>query len=495
MPKISKKQYQLYKKILDNLPKEELDMSVDTSSLERDIIDFLKSFIEENYFGYVPSEKVQKINNEYKRYAEFLRKSAKIDVLDMERKLLPSIIVKDLKDSFGSYNRADNVIAIGKNSISQVAHGKESLYELLNTLGHEFEHFLQHNVDFEELTNEQVKEYLDNVVNDLVGDVKVEVKLVKEVLNLTDREKRIIKNVCEDKKDKSKFLEFLCEVLSSDSEEDIKDLLDYVKLSEYLAMNHEKDARYKGIIFVSQFINDAVAMAEENDEIEYVNKFANDRKAIENMINEEEEFSKHEIKGYNKYQQIVSNADLPSLNYLATSLLANDVDIYSVKNLIYAVQEDKYASLLKLDPNKAKETVLQEMDAVAKKSNQVVEDYTKMEDRIEQIEKDKWMLEKEKRAKSKEYLTKRDINGYIANEDKYKNEINKLKEEEKEIKEYINSDTANLIAVQSLYMLYDGLFSKVPEINSAQAKQKLKELVDIGLRQQEQKYENYSRKQ
>ena len=221
---ISKDMYFLYKKILKQIPKKELDDDVDTSFLEKDIISFLYKFFETNYFNY-PNKR------------------------DLPHFDICNVAVQD-DGNVGAqafYSEESKTIYLDGHDIFEIAHGKRKFGDLLNSLGHEFRHFLQYRAKESDFITKTGKESYKFLETSLFGYYY---QLFEEDLAMDNGLKELEKFCKKDSVKESKFAKFVSKTIKETG------LYAYtIYAGQDASQLHEEDARLAGLVFCADFYN------------------------------------------------------------------------------------------------------------------------------------------------------------------------------------------------------------------------------------------------
>ena len=286
MQSISNKQYDLLREIVFYLSDEEnqtLNNSKNLDNLEDKIKKFVECFFSDNYFDYkAPKQIRENISTNNKLLSEnvllkTLAKSSGIYIDDVDKTLMPSIEFKKLNtDSsfveYGYYSRHFNSIALNNDFVSLVAQGKINLLEVINTIGHEFGHFLQYNLDLNEFSDSDLKKYFTNLYSDLNSNNEKDMfNFINRYLYLDEKDTNLMKEAFSLLENKSDFTKYFNYVLNI---EDFGQYIESIKYSQYLNLKHENDARYRGLLFTSQFLNDVIQKAINNNDYDMENKIS-----------------------------------------------------------------------------------------------------------------------------------------------------------------------------------------------------------------------------
>lgn len=474
MKGLSKRHYELFKEIINALPKKPIEESPNQAEIEDKIAEFIQCFFDDNYFGYEAPEDIQKAADKFKGKLDFLEDFFGITIDTPQRYMLPKVKILEFEKEntevkLGHYDFQNNEIVISKKFISDIACGKESIYFLVTVIGHEFGHFLQYNVDFDELTDQDKKNYLKNMFDGLFKR-KNGFSFFEELNNLSDKEKEIIKNSCKTLKDEFPIADYIYTFLNLKNE-DRQFVINKIKHSNYLGFTHENDARYRELIFSSQFINDVINTANNNGDKEYEELFIKDKKEIKKIINEVEEENKKE-KIFKNYQSNITRANLTPLILISTNLINEGMDPESVKHLLFSLQGDRYHAIMTTTDRDIKNIISRELDSIVSTTNNFVESKKKIYEELKMLKEER--TQKEEKKLQKEH---KDLEGFLHGKYKYmQKDIDEIKTREQqcetELVEYINM---NKTYVKVLCDLFKNIITLTCDINAELCKNRLKE--------------------
>ena len=297
---ISKDIYFLYKKILRNLPKKEIDEDVDTTELEKDISSFVYKFFNTNYFGYKNKRELP--------HLEICNVSLQYEDSDNMAQ--------------GVFDNSSNTIFLDRGDIKEIAHGKRKLGDLINSLGHEYRHFLQYRANVEDMQSEIGKEIAEKMMVGLYGEY---IGIFDDDLFL-DKGVKPIKKFCEKKSLKnSKFAQFVSETIEKTGYYSRT-----IAMGQDASQIHEEDARLAGIVFCSDFYNRMIREAVRRGDSRFEKQLEKQKKIdVEDSIEYTEDFA-YDAEVFKKYIDVLKEED--SLFFIQLA-----IEAYSKqdKDLIY----------------------------------------------------------------------------------------------------------------------------------------------------------------
>lgn len=297
---ISKDMYFLYKNILRNLPKKEIDLDVDTIELEKDIIAFVYKFFDKNYFDYrnkrdLPHLEICNVALQYEDGDNMVQ---------------------------GVYDNSSNTIFLDRTDVKEIAHGKRKLGDLINSLGHEYRHFLQYRANVEDMQSEIGKEIAEKMMVSLYGEY---IGIFDDDLFL-DKGVKPIKKFCEKKSLKnSKFAQFVSETIEKTGYYSRT-----IAMGQDASQIHEEDARLAGIVFCSDFYNRMIREAVRRGDSRFEKQLEKQKKIdVEDSIEYTEDFA-YDAEVFKKYIDVLKEED--SLFFIQLA-----IEAYSKqdKDLIY----------------------------------------------------------------------------------------------------------------------------------------------------------------
>ncbi len=297
---ISKDMYFLYKNILRNLPKKEIDLDVDTIELEKDIIAFVYKFFDKNYFDYrnkrdLPHLEICNVALQYEDGDNMVQ---------------------------GVYDNSSNTIFLDRRDVKEIAHGKRKLGDLINSLGHEYRHFLQYRANVEDMQSEIGKEIAEKMMVGLYGEY---IGIFDDDLFL-DKGVKPIKKFCEKKSLKnSKFAQFVSETIEKTGYYSRT-----IAMGQDASQIHEEDARLAGLVFCSDFYNRMIREAVRRGDSRFEKQLEKQKKIdVEDSIEYTEDFA-YDAEVFKKYIDVLKEED--SLFFIQLA-----IEAYSKqdKDLIY----------------------------------------------------------------------------------------------------------------------------------------------------------------
>lgn len=299
---ISKDMYLSFRKILKQIPKKEIDDEVDMSVLEKDIISFLYKIFDTNYFNYP------------------------------NKKALPHFDVCFISVQFDGnvsqalYSEEMKTIYMDRMDISEVAHGKRKFGDLINSLGHEYRHFLQYRSKSEDLITNFGKENLKDMKFGLQEDY---IELFEDDM-IIDKYVDSIEKFCKKKRLKnSKFAKFVSKT--------IKDTGYYaytINAGQDASQLHEEDARLAGLVFCSDFYNRMIRQAIKLGDVSFEKLLEkNKQKDVQDSLDYTEYFVGN-VNAFQNYVDILKGEGAEFFIELANETYANEND-----DLIYFLNE------------------------------------------------------------------------------------------------------------------------------------------------------------
>lgn len=248
---------------------------------------------------------------------EYLRKISKnqASVQDLENyiKLLvedncfdlgrtPSQITFDEEPTDGYYLHNLRKINISKHTLEKGVSGQ--LFNVINTLGHEWRHFLQHTFDINKITDKKAKEYYQTILDAQEAPYELPADLNNFEEILYTYSSKFLQHLKEKNQGETKTADF--SVLESYVQKINSFTLAKAKHSYYLQHMHEEDARLGGVVFTEYLFNKYKAYFQETQDNELL-EFINDQLSKNEKLREQLAEDKNNYSGYQELKKVFEN--------------------------------------------------------------------------------------------------------------------------------------------------------------------------------------------
>lgn len=197
------------------------------------------------------------------------------------------------EDKHGSYVPSERVIVISNKYIEDVLNGNENIVKLIDTIGHEYRHFLQHEMveilNIDEKTKQEIK---DSFYGTIISENQV-MSAITVFSRLTDEE--YFKNA---------------QSLPLNQKEA---LIKNIVFADYAEQKHEEDARLGGILFAQNFFNDLIDDPNCSEQLKtYLERESANIAYLQHTFNE----YKHNYEYIHEFEENLKNVSIDALRNL-----------------------------------------------------------------------------------------------------------------------------------------------------------------------------------